>query len=391
LKPYKERKFFKATDKSFKITLLLSRLKLLNNFVSFLMNLFLLIFQSIFVRRKNDSNKIVIICLHRLGDTVFSIPTIKAICDSLKNSNVFIVSYPDTKSILELKFDGDKIVTINKEDFIIQRRLAKRNARMVIKNLTPEIIIDLTGSPASASLIISSGAKTVIGLNSEYFKKLYTSFIPIRKTPHFMDIYKDVLKQAVPKYKSYSYEFEASFDTSGRILILPFAIRKAKEWNLHKFIQLGKRLNKKYEVCLITPPNFIDDDIINEIKSLNLEIEITNTVNELIEKTKGASLFISNDSGPIYIANLLGKPTFTIYGPTNPKFSLPFGKSHQFYQKILPCSADKEKVCYTLGGIYCPSQECMNLITVDEIGDSINSFIKLLGIEEKNNNQEIVN
>jgi hypothetical protein len=33
----------------------------------------------------------------------------------------------------------------------------------------------------------------------------------------------------------------------------------------------------------------------------------------------------------------------------------------------------------------------MNLITVDEIGDSINSFIKLLGIEEKNNNQEIVN
>ncbi|MGB5892691.1 MAG: glycosyltransferase family 9 protein [Ignavibacteriaceae bacterium] len=262
---------------------------------------------------------------------------------------------------------------------------------MVIKNLIPEVIIDLTGNPASASLIFASGAKTVIGFNLEYFKKLYTSFIPIRKSPHFMDIYKDLLKKTLPKYKTYSYEFETNFDTSGKILILPFAIRKAKEWDLHKFIQLGKRLNKKYEVCLIAPPNFMDDDIINEIKSLNLEIEITNTVNELIAKTKGASLFISNDSGPIYIANLLGKPTFTIYGPTNPKFSLPFGESHKFYQKILPCSADKEKVCYTLGGIYCPSKECMNLITVDEIEDSINSFIKLLRIEEKNNNQVNVN
>jgi ADP-heptose:LPS heptosyltransferase len=341
LKPHKERNYFKATDKSFKITLVLSRIKLLNKLVSYLTNLFLLIFQSIFVRRKNDTKNIVIICLHRLGDTVFSIPTIKAIYDSLRDSNVFIVSYPDTKSILELKFDSDKIITINKEDFIIQRRLAKRKARMVIKNLIPEVIIDLTGNPASASLIFASGAKTVIGFNLEYFKKLYTSFIPIRKSPHFMDIYKDVLKQTLPKYKTYSYEFETNFDTSGKILILPFAIRKAKEWDLHKFIQLGKRLNKKYEVCLIAPPNFMDDDIINEIKSLNLEIEITNTVNELIAKTKGASLFISNDSGPIYIANLLGKPTFTIYGPTNPKFSLPFGESHKFYQKILPCSADK--------------------------------------------------
>ncbi|MGB5847926.1 MAG: hypothetical protein WBH40_05520, partial [Ignavibacteriaceae bacterium] len=126
-----------------------------------------------------------------MGDTVFSIPTIKAIYDSLRDSNVFIVSYPDTKSILELKFDSDKIITINKEDFIIQRRLAKRKARMVIKNLIPEVIIDLTGNPASASLIFASGAKTVIGFNLEYFKKLYTSFIPIRKSPHFMDIYKD--------------------------------------------------------------------------------------------------------------------------------------------------------------------------------------------------------
>jgi ADP-heptose:LPS heptosyltransferase len=130
---------------------------------------------------------------------------------------------------------------------------------------------------------------------------------------------------------------------------------------------------------------------LSEIKSLELEIQITNNVDELIEKTKHACLFISNDSGPCYIANILGKPTFTIYGPTNPNFSLPFGENHKYYKKELSCSAKEEKVCFTLGGIYCPSYECLNLITVDEVEYSINSFIKLLGIEEKNNNQVIVN
>jgi len=81
---------------------------------------------------------------------------------------------------------------------------------------------------------------------------------------------------------------------------------------------------------------------------------------------------------------LLGKPTFTIYGPTNPKFSLPFGERHQFYQKILPCSADKEMVCFTLGGINCPSYECLNLISVDEIENAAIKFISELGIEEIN-------
>jgi len=301
------------------------------------------------------------------------------------------VCYPDTRSILKSKFNSNKIVAINKNDFLLQRRFAKTKIRNVIKGLKPEIIFDLTGNPASASLIINSGARKIIGTNLAYFEHLYSTFTPIRTAPHFIDIYMDVLKSVKPHYTDYSYDFKSEFNLRDKILIHPFAIRKAKEWGLQKFIDLADRLNKKYKVCIISPPNFIDDDILSEIKSLELEIQITNTVDELIEKIKTACLFISNDSGPTYIANLLGKPTFTIYGPTNPKFSFPFGENHRYFQKELSCSAKEEKFCYTLGGINCPSYECLNIITVDEIEDSINSFIKHLGIEEKNNNQVIAN
>ena len=389
--PFKERNFHKSKDSSFKVTLVLGRLHFLNNLLLYAAKLFLIIFQVFTSKRKNNTKRLLILCLHRLGDTVFCIPAIEGIFECYKNYDITIMSYLDTKSILELKYNSNKIVAVSKNDFILQRRFAKTKIRNIIKGLKPEIIFDLTGNPASASLILNSRARKIIGTNLAYFEYLYSTFTLIRTSPHFIDIYIDVLKSVKPHYTGYSYKFKSNFSSVDKILIHPFAIRKAKEWGLQKFIELADRLNNKYKVCIISPLNFIDDDILSEIKSLELEIRITNTVDELIKKTEDTCLFISNDSGPSYIANLLGKPTFTIYGPTNPKFSLPFGENHRYFQKELSCSAKDEKVCFTLGGINCPSYECMNLITVDEIEDSVNSFIKHLDIEEKNNNELIVN
>jgi len=387
LDPFKERNFHKSKDRSFKVTLVLGRIHFLNNLLLYAAKLFIIIIQVFTRKRKNITKRLVIICLHRLGDTVFCIPTIEGIFECYKNYDITILSYPETKSILEIKYNSNEIVALDKNDFILQRRFAKTNIRNIVKELKPEIIFDLTGNPASASLIVNSGARKIIGTNLAYFENLYSTFIPIRRAPHYIDIYLDVLRTVKPNYEDYSYEFKSKFNSNGKIVIHPFAIRKAKEWSLQKFIELADRLNNKYEVCIVSPPNFTDDDIVSEIKSLQLEIQITNTIDELIDKIKGASLFISNDSGPSYIATLLGKATFTIYGPTNPKFSLPFGENHRYFQKNLSCIANEEKVCFTLGGINCPSQECLNLITVDEIESAVNNFISDLGIGEKNTEQ----
>ncbi|MCH7721865.1 MAG: glycosyltransferase family 9 protein [Bacteroidetes bacterium] len=389
--PVKERNFHKSKDSSLKLTLILKRIRILHYLVLIITKFSIALIQLILRKQSYDSKRLLIICLHRLGDTVFCIPAIKGIYDCYKEYEIFILCYPESKNILEIKFESENIITIEKSDFFLQRRIAKKNCRKTVNDLKPEIIFDLTGNPASASLILNSGARKIIGTNLVYFEYLYSTFVPIRTSPHYIDIYIDVLKSVKPHYTGYSYAFKSNFSLTDKILIHPFAIRKAKEWGLQKFIELADRLNNRYKVCIISPPNFIEYDILIEMKSLGLEIQITNTVDELIEKTKEACLFISNDSGPSYIANLLGKPIFTIYGPTNPKFSLPFGENHRYFQKELSCSAKEEKVCFTLGGINCPSYECLNQITVDQIEDSINSFIELLGIKENNNNQVIVN
>jgi heptosyltransferase-2 len=173
-------------------------------------------------------------------------------------------------------------------------------------------------------------------------------------------------------------EFPTKIKKIDKILVHPFAGWKAKEWNLRKFIDLTIMLSKSFDVELISPGNAISKDILEEVEKDNLKICITKSLNELKNKIKNCSLLVSNDSGPIYIANILGKATFSIYGPTNPNFSLPFGEYHSFIQKNIPCSPVDTQYCFTHAGLYCPSNECMQLLSVEEVYESLLTFINEL-------------
>ena len=389
MNPLNERNFHTKKDSSFKITAILERSKLINALVQALFNLIFKAVRTFLTKKNEDSGELVIFNFHRLGDTVFTIPALSGIYKCYENYNITILCFPESESILKIKFKDANIITVDKNNFSLQRKFAKPEIRKLVNKLNAEIIFDITGDPASASLLLNSSAKKIIGINLPYFKKLYTTFVPIRKKPHYMDIYLDVLKAAKPGFNDYSYDFSSSFSAEGKILVHPFAIRKSKEWNLYKYIELSKRLSKNYNVSIVSPPHFIDDDVLEEIKSSGLNYKITNSIDELIETTKDASLFISNDSGPVYIASLLGKPTFAVYGPTNPKYSLPFGKNHKYFRKTLSCSPIDERVCFTLGGIYCPSYECLNSISVDEVELAVKEFIGEVGIEEKETSVDI--
>ncbi len=334
-------------------------------------------------RSSNSKNgNLVIISFHRLGDTVFTIPAIREIFKHYENYNKKILCYPESKVIYELVFQ-DEILTLDKKIFKYGR-IAVSGARRYLKNLQPEIIFDLTCAINSASLIFNSKASQITGMNERIFKNIYSNYTEIRKKPHLIDLYLDVARLVMHIDNSPEvYEFEESFNPQNKILIHPFAFRPAKEWNFNKFISLACHLHQNFNVELIVPKDTLTEDAKEEVTKNGIPYTITETIQELIEKIKNCSLFISNDSGPLYIADLLGKATFTIYGPTNPDYSHPFGRAHTYIRKQIKCSPTDTQYCYTLGGIYCPSYDCMNFLTVDEVSGKIDEFINKLGIIPK--------
>jgi len=82
-------------------------------------------------------------------------------------------------------------------------------------------------------------------------------------------------------------------------------------------------------------------------------------------------------------SKLFCKPTFTIYGPTNPDYSKPFGNFHQQINKTLICSPVENQYCELDAGRNCPSNECMFLLNADFVTGKILEFISVLNISNK--------
>jgi heptosyltransferase-2 len=163
-------------------------------------------------------------------------------------------------------------------------------------------------------------------------------------------------------------------------VIHPFAGWPAKEWNLRKFIELADIVNEKTECLVVFPIERMKKDILNELDIKKIRYIETKSVTDLIETIKNCTAFIGNDSGPLHLASLLGKPTFSIYGPTNPEYHLPLTGINSYCQNIINCSpSPKEKLCFTNGGRNgCPAFECMNNLSVQEVKIKVMEFLDVV-------------
>ena len=371
----------------YRFTFILKNIPILQKVLNIAVSVLFYLVRLVSKLRSKEGKNIVIVSMHRLGDTVFTIPAIKEI---IKNytTDVYIVCNKDNAIVYNEIFPKLKYLILTEDDFILSGRISKRRTRGIFNNLKPCTIFDLTGSVKSAFLFFNSPAGEIIGANDEHFKAIYSHFTSARKTPHLIDAYLDIVKT---KFKIENdikaKEFKSNFNREGKILIHPFGGWAAKEWELEKFILLTKKLNQDYNLEIITPPNAINLDSMLENELQDILVSETNTITDLIKKIKESSVFIGNDSGPLYLANMLGKPTFTIYGPTNPDYSVPFGENHEFINKTIECSPAKDKqYCFTNAGRFgCPAFKCMELLGVDEVYD------KLLPFVQKHCNKRIMN
>lgn len=323
--------------------------------------------------RNAEGKNIVIVSFHRLGDTVFTIPAVKEIIKRY-NKDVYIVCYEDNALIYKEVLPDINYISLSKNDFYLNGRIAKGKTRRLIKKLKPKTIFDLTKSVKSAFLIFTIPAKELIGSNIDHFRAIYTHFVPIRKTPHLIDTYLDVVKTKFNLENENNLKaFNINYNKDGKILVHPFGGWAAKEWELEKFILLAEKLSKEYSVEIIAPSNLVSSQSKQEFP-----ISETKSITDLIEKIKECSVFIGNDSGPLYIANMLGKPTFTIYGPTNPDYSVPYGDAHDFIIKTIHCSPEKGKqYCFTHAGMVgCPAFKCMELLDADEVYNKLLPFVQ---------------
>jgi len=159
------------------------------------------------------------------------------------------------------------------------------------------------------------------------------------------------------------------------IAVFPGASVQEKRWKAEKFAELIDNLAVKGMPCVIVGGNaevVHGDKILTGGKGISMagKTSLVETA-AIISK---AAVLVSGDSGLLHIAAGLGRPTVSLFGPSNIRKWAPKGEHHIVISRNLSCSPCS-KFGYTPK---CPiNAKCMADITVDEVVAAVEKLLHL--------------
>jgi heptosyltransferase-2 len=93
------------------------------------------------------------------------------------------------------------------------------------------------------------------------------------------------------------------------------------------------------------------------------------TLEQLIDELRGCRLLLTNDTGTMHLASLLGLPMVAIFGSTEPRLTGPLGSSHIILRHHVECSP-----CFLRK---CPIDfRCMKAVSVAEVVTAVQSLLE---------------
>ncbi len=146
----------------------------------------------------------------------------------------------------------------------------------------------------------------------------------------------------------------------------------AKRWLPERFAEVAAAVSAKLSVQWIlfgtskditvgeTIVQTLGDSCVNRIGQTTLE--------QLIDELRKCRLLLTNDTGTMHLASLLGVSTVAIFGSTDPRLTGPLGDRHIIVRHQVECSP-----CFLHK---CPIDfRCMKAVGVDEVTDAVLSIL----------------
>ena len=279
------------------------------------------------------------ICFFRLsaiGDCVLATPAVNAILKRYPNCEFTWVT---TKPIASLLSEMPKVnfLVIDKPK-TIRDYLRLRNK---FKDLHFDVLLAAQASLRANLLYPFIKAKRKIGFDSTRANDFHSLFIKEAITYDDEHLVEGFMKFAVKlgaASKNFVWYVNTSQMSSNKSAFLPriviniAASKEERSWPAYKYADLIKTIELHFlaEIVLIGGNTDFEKSQEAAIKSkisgskyLNLVGQTT--LGELVDILNTADVLISPDSGPVHIANALGKPVVGLFAVARPELTGPYG------------------------------------------------------------------
>lgn len=316
--------------------------------------------------------KILICNHHGIGDVIMTLPLMIGLNKYFPHKELNILF----KSKVERDTISDTI-QINKSYFLTsaKTKAEKINLLLDLKKQKYDLVIAPFTKKASGEIVFRFiSQKYLLGETNKIFT-LFNVKVKERKEHKVFKSFR-ILKLLKPdaeflfpklKYSKQSYNNIEKYIYNINCLKIGIhpgsgEIEKHKRWNIKnyvKLINLLKESGKKFKIFIFGGPG--EGHLANSIIKSLQEIDIINvteklSIKETIALIDQMDIFIGADSGLMHIAANLRKKVFSVFGPTDPIITSPFGENVHIISNNVNC-----KPCYPKLIAGCNNPKCMNI------------------------------
>lgn len=355
--------------------------------------------------------RILAIKLADLGDVLVTEPALRSLRTAFPNARIDVLTTPTAAGLVPYLGDSYNVLTFPKHEFDSPRSLMRPGHALRLTRFgrslraarydTVAVFHHLT-TPAGAlkfrALARATGAATVAGLDNGRGTFLTHRAVDLGfGKRHSVEYMLDVARQlggatvdpqptlcGTPKRKSsfnsaMPEQYAAIFPTTG-----PFA--PGRNWPATSFAALARRLAKEGLTPVVLGGHDATDAAHLVVSQAPNAVDLTakTSLGDVIRIVQNARVTITGDSFPGHLADALGTPVVSIFGPSNHRAWSPHGAMQSgsgrastsiVLRHEVPCSP-----ClytgYRLGRPNgCPVRTCLHSVTPDDVMSAVGVVI----------------
>ncbi len=301
--------------------------------------------------------KILIRVPNWIGDSILAQPAIESIATNFPEADLWLSAAEWVKDLFSSDSRIAGVVPLPpKNDFRSMRAAAR-----LIKAQGFDTGVLLTNSFGSALLFSLAGIPKRWGYSGDGRTILLTKAVrnanrdaPRHQVHYYLDLVSGLgLQTRAPELRltvSDKREGQAlrlleaqGIDPRRPLVVLSpgAAYGPAKRWPAPRFAELASLFQKRKDAAVVIIGSPAESGLAAVISSAldpkPLDLTGRTTLPQLMGVVSGAHLFVSNDSGPMHLANALRVPVVAIFGPTDPAVTGPFERPAAVVKKDVPC------------------------------------------------------
>ncbi len=318
--------------------------------------------------------KILIVKPSSFGDVIHGLPVLHALSARYPGAEFHWVVARPFAGILEDHPLIHRLWVIDKDSWKRPGRFASTWSELVrlrrgLRDENFDLVIDLQGLLRSALMVLFTGARETVGFESAREGARFFYKYRVRTQTELHAVEKNLLLAQFVGCERAEAQFPMPDpgEPPGIVkgldryaVIAPSAGTSVKRWPAEYFGRLAGLLPFPSVIVAAGSDAELGEKIARLSGTRAVSLAGKTTLKELSAVIKGAQFLVTCDSGPMHLAAALGVPSFSIFGPTSPVRTGPYGDIHTVVRVGLACSP-----CFTRKP--CPDWRCILDITPEMV------------------------